>query len=897
MAEETKYIPYGQDEISQQELQTALANDLPNFMNKYKWLQKPKNRDTFLKIYSDMVNGLTGASNDSGLWSINTSNDMNSYLMSPREKEIAEHAAYYIQQQMAKMTPRSKAEEAKKEDLTPFKFQESFGKQLLNLYGGDPKIFGDSEQGWNSLDARGTNGLRGTEKRKKKMAEQLDLYRQELANGKDYNFEGTSFKDKQDALTKLQTAIDALRNTPNDESDDLPAFSALGLNYRNFFSNGGNEELTLEDGRKTTYQEYYQEQQKKKADEAKAKAELAKQQRANQYDGYKYYDFSKFNGRPLTAQESSVEYLNNLIAKDKWTGDEVSQIVQAFKLAKKNGQLVPITDKNELSKFSSMWKNRTKQLRKINGIEGIYYDTVGKKFVKPYKNGQTPQTSFQDVLNQNNPEAIAKNKELAEQKAQKNYLNQKGAEYAELGAIAADIASIIDPEPFSAMGLSLGAAGARNWAKVQQPGKWDWKDYTGQTVDYLTSVIGAVPIVGDAVLAAKVVRGLRGLARVGAWMDTVNTYPALKTIWEKKINGNESLTVDDWRTIGQAIRGIVSHGRMNQSNLATRQVLQQRGVNVNPENVKGIKANINKWAQKTGFTQTKPTQIAQTTTSIKIKNENGDVVEIPITEKVKQDLETKFKGKSNKEKLEIVKNNSEIQAAAKGKLDLTKATGLDASSSIRNLKGIRNFIGTNRGIFNQQTNYSQIPRTNDNFDNYLKNRSTWDKIKFGSNNYLKRIDKQLNLGQVQTPTNNSTLRQNKSLENSLFTPEKLLKRETKVLKLDNHGNKGIKGDAVMEYEGMKFKYDADYNSYLQFTNGSWKKIKDVKSLKEFKQFIAESIKKHHNITSSQDIKKLTESQIKKIKELKRKGFLYKQGGQINFSLDKIIEDFIKNNNI
>jgi len=41
-----------------------------------------------------------------------------------------------------------------------------------------------------------------------------------------------------------------------------------------------------------------------------------------------------------------------------------------------------------------MWKNRTKQLRKINGIEGIYYDTIGKKFVKPYKNGQTPQTSF-----------------------------------------------------------------------------------------------------------------------------------------------------------------------------------------------------------------------------------------------------------------------------------------------------------------------------------------------------------------------------------------------------------------------------------------------------------------------------------------------------------------------
>ena len=36
--------------------------------------------------------------------------------------------------------------------------------------------------------------------------------------------------------------------------------------------------------------------------------------------------------------------------------------------------------------------------------------------------------------------------------------------------------------------------------------------------------------------------------------------------------------------------------------------------------------------------------------------------------------------------------------------------------------------------------------------------------------------------------------------------------------------------------------------------------------------------------------------VEKLKELKKQGFL-KQGGQINSSLDKIIEDFIKNNNI
>jgi len=41
-----------------------------------------------------------------------------------------------------------------------------------------------------------------------------------------------------------------------------------------------------------------------------------------------------------------------------------------------------------------MWKNRTQHLRKINGINGLYYDTVSGKYVRPYKNEQTSQTSF-----------------------------------------------------------------------------------------------------------------------------------------------------------------------------------------------------------------------------------------------------------------------------------------------------------------------------------------------------------------------------------------------------------------------------------------------------------------------------------------------------------------------
>jgi hypothetical protein len=42
---------------------------------------------------------------------------------------------------------------------------------LNNRFGGDSSLFGDPEQGWNALDARGADGLRGTTERRRVMAE------------------------------------------------------------------------------------------------------------------------------------------------------------------------------------------------------------------------------------------------------------------------------------------------------------------------------------------------------------------------------------------------------------------------------------------------------------------------------------------------------------------------------------------------------------------------------------------------------------------------------------------------------------------------------------------------------------------------------------------------------
>jgi hypothetical protein len=146
------------------------------------------------------------------------------------------------------MTPRKKEEETKKENLEKYgDFKTNLMNQILKEYGNNSELFADSEQGWDAQDARGADGLRGTKNRKAAMIKALGAYKDSL-NDKDFNFEGTSFKDKADLQTKIQAAIDALGT--DEETDDLPAFTALGLPYRAFFSNGGNDIYsTTEDGK------------------------------------------------------------------------------------------------------------------------------------------------------------------------------------------------------------------------------------------------------------------------------------------------------------------------------------------------------------------------------------------------------------------------------------------------------------------------------------------------------------------------------------------------------------------------------------------------------------------------------------------------------------------------
>ena len=591
------YIPYGQDEISQQDLMTSLADGVESYLGSKRWAKKDKYRQAWLDAYQNIINrGITGASNDSGIWKINHKGDNFTLdTMSNTEREMYQDAAYYIQQKMAQMTPRKKEEEKKKEDLEKYgNFGTNLMNQILKGYGNNSELFKDSEQGWDAQDARGANGLRGTKNRKDAMIKALSAYRDSL-NDKDYNFEETPFKDKADLQTKIQAAIDALGT--DEETDDLPAFNALGLPYRAFFNNGGNDPYTKGDytGTYSGYNEYLAEQNKAKQ---KAEQEKLKQQRANQWKSFRSWDFSKLAGRPLTSEESNSTYLDNLFAKGKWTADEQSQIVSAFKLAEQNNQLVELS-KEELAKLPFTWKNRGKYLRRINGLKTpFYYDTLSKQFKLFNNEDLNTKTSFQEILDKNNPEKKKEQEDLTKKMAQDKYL--ANTEWTpdktrELIGIAADVASVINPEPISAAGLALTGTGLRTWNRIFDEDGFTLSDAGHTLLDTGLSALGAIPIVGDAALSARI---LGKLQKASGWLGAIfaagSVPQAAKAAWNKVINGQD-MTVDDWRAIGNVIMGFTQARRMQLNNSAGKVIQKGEIINKNsPLRVQKASQHFNK---------------------------------------------------------------------------------------------------------------------------------------------------------------------------------------------------------------------------------------------------------------------------------------------------------------
>lgn len=890
MAEKITYIPYGQDEISQQDLMTSLANGVPGYLDSKRWAKKDKYRQAWLNAYQDIIKGgLVGASNSSGIWTIQHGGDpIDLNNKSSIDREMYQDAAYYIQQQMSRMTPRKKEEEAKKEDLEKYgDFKTNLMNQILKGYGNNSELFADSEQGWDAQDARGTDGLRGTKNRKAAMIKALGAYKDSL-NDKDFDFEGTSFKDKADLQTKIQAAIDALGTEK--ETDDLPAFNALGLPYRAFFSNGGNDPYTKGDytGTYSGYNEYLAEQNKAKQ---KVEQEKLKQQRANQWKSFRSWDFSKLAGRPLSAEESNTTYLDNLFAKGKWTGDEQSQIVSAFKLAEQNGQLVGLS-KEELAKLPSTWKNRGKYLKRINGLNTpFYYDSLSRQFKLFNNNDLNTKVTFQDILDKNNPEnkqAQAKS-QLVKQMNQPlqgslnlSDLSNFGFDEAtgnELWAVINDIGAFADPEAISGTALALNAARLRD----KNRDGWSWE----RALDWGTSALGGLPVIGDAASVIKAGSNLVKLAnrsaRVGSFIGMAFSAVNMPEAWDsiKKIynKGITSMTPQDIQNITYGLMGLFA-------------------------GIKTINA-VN--------ARQKPQTVTEH--SIEIDGKKIKLPDQATADKVSTEYKT---AKNNTEASQKVVKMQEVRnAAQKVGIEVTDASKVTSGSGFLRGNQVSRKLGIGKSpVKSEQVGTGEMtggsiggyymPRWRKSFLNQeqkeVKNplRKTFDW-------FLGRTPEVKSAETPKTTTSETPKTTSKKTWAEIEKEPKKWSQSTeakeyKEMLKGNYSSNAIQG-GTHKIGDLTINVDIPRpgatNGFAEvtFSNGTKQTIR-FDNQKQLQEQVAKIVKERRvQVDSSGKKTKVDAKEMGKIlKSLKARGFL-KQGGTINTPLDNIIEDFFKNNNI
>ena len=926
MAEqEITYIPYGQDEISQQDLMTSLADGIEGYLGSKRWARKEKNRQAWLNAYQDIMDhGLTGASNSTGVWRISHGKDeINLDNMSNLDKEMYMDAAYYIRQQMSRLTPRKKEEEKKQEDLEDFNFNNSFGNHLLtNYYRGNKDLLYDPNEGWDSLDTRDPNtGLRDSKNRKNRLIEVLTSYRDELATNKDkYKFDNSGFKDYNDVISNIDGAIAALRSPELD--DDNPALNRLGLRSSTFFSNGGNDiyGTDKETGNPITYQQYYEALNKQRENEAKAKTEATKkklaQQQANRYN-YATRSSIKMIGRnpqelvsKYQNDQGLLQQLNKYAQTPKLTGDEWSDIVGAFNFYNSKGALQNLS-KQELERFQGLRAYNglgPGVLKKIPGVEGFYYDTRTGQVVKPERIDQQVSQPINGLLEQNSP-----------QYQQQQYMNSTEggftpAEQREVAALLFDLGAAVDPEGVSSAGLSQIAAGIRDYNRATDPEGWTWGDTGWATLDHGLGLLSTIPVVGGLVKGSwaaaklgkyipKIEQWIRYVGRAGStYAMAANAPGALNTL--NKIKNGEDLSLKDYQDLAYFFIGGLGHHQLNRGNRVERSAMKARGIETS-----------NSVLNKAGITRTKAkaTNTSETTPTLKVQKtrEDGKVEtkEIPITKEQEAALK-----KANPGKLNEAATEAKIDNIPEGYKIVEPTINSNWRNRINTVKSW--FRKGNSEIFGTPTtttrNSSEL-KSNEEFEQYLsEHNNTWlKKIFNGSNRDIRRYDRYLGNNQPQLESKTETTKQEVAPKKELkglpkpgeTTKEIKFKKETinnyrEHLKGNFSNEKLQSGDYNLNGNNLRVveQQDGTFNIiYKGEIKGNYQKHQQ----KELQQKVFDLVKENRKTIDKQSgksTKKSTAEIGKILQDLKKKGWL-KQGGTINTPLDNIIEDFFKNNNI
>lgn len=877
MAEnEITYIPYGQDEISQQDLMTSLANGVEGYLGSKRWAKKDKYRQAWLNAYQNIIDhGLTGASNESGIWTVNHGKDpIDLNNMSNTEREMYQDAAYYIQQKMAQMTPRKKEEEKKKEDLEKFgSFRDNLMKRILNgRYGGveNQTLFLDPEQGWDAQDVRGANGLRGTEKRKAAMIAELEAYKKDLDNQDlNYNFEGTSFKDKADLQTKIQTAIDALKNTPDDESDDLPAFNALGIPYRAFFNNGGNDIYgTTEDGKQVTYKQYYENQQKAAQEKAAAEAKAKKQAAYNNTLFINRVTNSKMLGQNAQALKAKYGDQNSLFTalqgysqKDIRTlsPEEQSEVQGIYRYLAKD----PI-DNNLLKQLqgssSGLYKNSApNRFRKIKGIDNLIWDNVAGQVI------QINNRQQQQAL-QNQPTDLFEGIQTLEEK-QNTPISKEGWTSAD----SADVVSMIgDLVSLGGLWANIGGTATSLTADIYSDytrGKNTWDILKGVGANLGWGLAGMLPGAKSTKLIARAGRLVPKAIMLYQSYNTATDPEVIKSAMKfTSTEGLKTVSSKDLENLKYLFHAVTGGANIAKSHYRAknyRETLNKQEVNT--KNGKASLSNeqikeINKTGRKSGQ------KAAEDKFKEYTKGQEAAEGQFKFSEK---GLSRFNPARYNSLFSKVTSNDKTL----KGK----QVTDNEALAKILQEDAERPWYHWNKGYTKSDLAFT-------------------DKTNIKTQN-------QKNSNKQELPKQNTE--QPKALENKPTKREQqfdkaAINRYKEHLK-GNFSNKKIQegslkvGDSDMNVKSTTNKKNGKVTYDIHFGNKHFYNLTQDKAKKRIFDLVKQNRKQ---VDESGKVSKKSTKEIGKIlQDLKRKGWL-KQGGTLNSPyIDNVIEDFLKNNNI
>ena len=138
--------------------------------------------------------------------------------------------------------------------------------------------------------------------------------------------------------------------------------------------------------------------------------------------------------------------------------------------------------------------------------------SIGNRIIQPFQ-GTAPQQSFQDVVNENSPEALA-------QKKQQEYLNSTEggftpAEQREVAALLLDLGAAVDPEGVTSATLSQIAAGIRDFNRANDPEGWTWGDTGWAALDHGLGLVSAIPFVGG------LIKGGWASAKLGSYIPKI----------------------------------------------------------------------------------------------------------------------------------------------------------------------------------------------------------------------------------------------------------------------------------------------------------------------------------------------------------------------------------------